>query len=75
MEQISTRKVVLITGGSRGIGAAPAKILATRGFRVAVNYVSNADLAMKLFKKFWVTVEKQLLLKQTFVSQMKWIRW
>jgi NAD(P)-dependent dehydrogenase (short-subunit alcohol dehydrogenase family) len=31
------RPVVLITGGSRGIGAAVAQLAATRGYDVAVN--------------------------------------
>ncbi|WP_194866470.1 SDR family oxidoreductase [Pseudoalteromonas sp. PPB1] len=35
------KKVVLITGGSRGIGAASAKLLAGQGYQVAVNYKSN----------------------------------
>jgi NAD(P)-dependent dehydrogenase (short-subunit alcohol dehydrogenase family) len=37
--------VVLITGGSRGIGAATAALAATRGHSVCVNYRSNADAA------------------------------
>jgi len=37
--------VLLITGASRGIGAAAAKLAAVRGFDVAVNYVSNRDAA------------------------------
>ena len=37
--------VVLITGGSRGIGAATATLAATRGYAVCVNYRSNADAA------------------------------
>jgi NAD(P)-dependent dehydrogenase (short-subunit alcohol dehydrogenase family) len=36
-------KVILITGASRGIGAATALLAATRGYRVAVNY--RADRA------------------------------
>ena len=34
-------KVVLITGGSRGIGAATARLAASRGYRVVVNYVRD----------------------------------
>lgn len=34
-------KVILITGGSRGIGAATAKLAAQNGYRVAVNYVAH----------------------------------
>jgi len=37
--------VVLITGGSRGIGAATAVLAAARGYAVCVNYRSNAEAA------------------------------
>ena len=37
--------VVLVTGGSRGIGAATALLAAQRGFHVAVNYHHNAEAA------------------------------
>jgi NAD(P)-dependent dehydrogenase (short-subunit alcohol dehydrogenase family) len=40
-----TRKVVLVTGGSRGIGAATALLAAERGYAVAVNYLRDADAA------------------------------
>ena len=40
-----TRPVVLITGGSRGIGAATARLAASRGFDVAVNYRSEREAA------------------------------
>ena len=39
------KPIVLITGGSRGIGAATALRAAQQGFAVAVNYTSNADAA------------------------------
>ncbi|RZL65214.1 MAG: SDR family oxidoreductase [Variovorax sp.] len=38
-------QVLLITGGSRGIGAATALLAAKRGFAVAVNYAQNAQAA------------------------------
>lgn len=39
------RKVMLVTGGSRGIGAATAQMGAQRGYAVAVNYVHNRAAA------------------------------
>jgi NAD(P)-dependent dehydrogenase (short-subunit alcohol dehydrogenase family) len=40
--------VMLVTGGSRGIGAATARLAAERGFDVALTYVSNPDGAEKV---------------------------
>jgi NAD(P)-dependent dehydrogenase (short-subunit alcohol dehydrogenase family) len=40
-----TAKVMLITGASRGIGAATAKLAAARGFAVAVNYLASQAAA------------------------------
>ena len=39
------RPVVLITGAGRGIGAATAKLAASRGFDVAVNYKTDSNSA------------------------------
>lgn len=41
-----TGRVALVTGGSRGIGAAIARRLSDAGAAVGVNYVSNEDAAM-----------------------------
>jgi NAD(P)-dependent dehydrogenase (short-subunit alcohol dehydrogenase family) len=38
-------KVLIVTGGSRGIGAATARLGAQRGYAVCVNYVSNRKAA------------------------------
>jgi len=44
-------KVVLVTGGSRGIGAAIAKRLATDGANVAITYTKGADAAAAVVKE------------------------
>lgn len=40
-----SRPVLLIAGGSRGIGASTAKLAAARGYDVAVNYKNNSNAA------------------------------
>jgi NAD(P)-dependent dehydrogenase (short-subunit alcohol dehydrogenase family) len=40
--------VVLVTGGSRGIGAVTAKLAAERGYAVCVNYRANAAAAERV---------------------------
>jgi NAD(P)-dependent dehydrogenase (short-subunit alcohol dehydrogenase family) len=42
---MSDAPVVLVTGGSRGIGAAVSRLAARQGWRVAVNYAANRQAA------------------------------
>jgi 3-oxoacyl-[acyl-carrier protein] reductase len=44
-------KVAIVTGGSRGIGAAICKKLAAQGARVAVNYSSSPDAANQVVEQ------------------------
>src|SRR5271165_2213058 len=41
----ATSGTLVVTGGSRGIGAAVARLAAARGYRVAVNYATNGAAA------------------------------
>ena len=41
-------KVLLVTGGGRGIGAATCRLAARQGYRVAVNYLGNSEAAEAL---------------------------
>jgi 3-oxoacyl-[acyl-carrier protein] reductase len=46
-----TDKVAIVTGGSRGIGAAICKKLAAQGARVVVNYSSSLDAANQVVEQ------------------------
>ncbi|WP_420597073.1 SDR family oxidoreductase [Deinococcus sp.] len=44
-------KTILITGGSRGIGAATARLAAARGYAVGINYHRNGEAAQQLARE------------------------
>lgn len=45
---MNSSKVVIITGASRGIGAASAKLFAQHGYAVCINYLANDAAAERL---------------------------
>ncbi len=47
--------VMLVTGGSRGIGAATARLAAARGYAVAVSYLTGEELAADLVRELQAT--------------------
>src|SRR5437868_13974747 len=51
MTKTLSGKVALVTGGSRGIGAASARALADEGANVAISYVASADKAEAVVKE------------------------
>ncbi|HWI83746.1 SDR family oxidoreductase [Ramlibacter sp.] len=45
------KQVLLVTGGSRGIGAATAVLAAAHGYAVAINYVANEAAAREVVQR------------------------
>ncbi len=51
-------RVAVVTGGSRGIGAAISKALKAAGFKVAANYAGNDEVAAKFRQETGIPVYK-----------------
>jgi NAD(P)-dependent dehydrogenase (short-subunit alcohol dehydrogenase family) len=67
-------KVMLVTGGSRGIGAATVRLGAKRGYAVAINYQKRADVAQNLMNEINDGGGKAIII-QANVSVESEIRW
>ena len=51
MEETALPQTVLITGGSRGIGAAMVRLFSVRGWRTAFTYLNSGDQALALARE------------------------
>ena len=51
MAEISSNKVAIITGGSRGVGAATARLLASKGWNITITCTSSMDDAENVVKE------------------------
>ena len=51
-------KLALVTGGTRGIGAAISKALAVHGYNVVANYCANDDVAQSFHKETGIKIMK-----------------
>ena len=70
-------RVALITGASRGIGAATATVLAKHGFRVVVNYRASASQAEEVVATIAAAGGKAMAIKADVTAMVEQIdhRW
>ncbi|MFL9879563.1 SDR family oxidoreductase [Herbaspirillum rhizosphaerae] len=61
--QITQAPVILITGGSRGVGAATARLAAAAGYDVAISFVSNESAALAVKTDVEATGRKALAIR------------
>ena len=61
--------VVIVTGGSRGIGRSAALAAATRGYKVVVGYASNKDAADEVVGKIEASNGKAIAVKYDVGSE------
>ena len=67
-------KVLVVTGGSRGIGAATALLAAARGYAVAINFERNGDAAQAVAHKIRESGGKALPVQCNVASEPDVVR-
>jgi len=67
-------KVIIVTGGSRGIGAATARLAAERGYAVCVNYRKNRAAADALVSEIQAAGSKALAVGADVASEADVVR-
>lgn len=50
---IPVKKIMIITGGSRGIGGATARLAAAQGYAVCISYLRNEAAASAVVREIW----------------------
>ena len=68
------RPLILITGGSRGIGAATARLAASRGYDVAFTYLQRAETANSLVAELTATGARALAVQADVSSEADVLR-
>ena len=65
------RKIALVTGGAKGIGAAICKQLASQGFNIVINYLTSKNEATALARELSVKYTVQVLAIKCDISKEK----
>ena len=71
VEPMSKRPVMIISGASRGIGAATARLTAGRGYAICVNYVSGRDTAENLVRQITDSGERAVAIQADVGVEMR----
>ncbi len=66
--------VLLITGGSRGIGAATARLAATKGYAVCVNYLHQGQAAEAVVQAIQADGERAIAVQADIASEVEVVR-
>ena len=65
---MTTKKTVLVTGSSKGIGAETIKVFASHGYNVVINYNNDLESAIKLEKYVKENYNVETLVVKTDIS-------
>ncbi len=68
------KKILLVTGGSRGIGAAIATLAADRGYSVAINFVQRDDAATKVINEIVAKGGEAIAVKADLARETEIVR-
>ena len=65
-------RVVVVTGGGRGIGAATCRLAADRGYAVCLNYRRNADAAERVVDEIRTAGGTVIAVRADVSSRARW---
>lgn len=71
---VMSQKVMIVTGGSRGIGAATAQIAAARGYAVCISYLSRKEAAESVVDAILLAGGKAMAVAADVASEEEVIR-
>jgi len=74
MDSSDRPKILIVTGGSRGIGAATARLAASRGYSVCVNFLQNQSAADSVVREIHSGGGKAIAIQADISSEAEVVR-
>jgi len=74
MDSSDRPKILIVTGGSRGIGAATARLAASRGYSVCVNFLQNQSAADSVVREIHSGGGKGIAIQADISSEAEVVR-